>query len=94
MSRRKPARRKVQKPSVVAWNEHFTALFRLGDPFSAPETVQVRPTTKGHTFVAVFLDEKGQPWRATTRTAWTADGDRIRVLDETISATFRVGSRV
>ena len=93
MSRRKPARRKVQKPSIVAWNEHFTALFRLGNPFKAPDTVQVRQTVKGHTFVAVFEDEKGQPWRATTRTAWIDGGSRIRVLDETISATFRTGAR-
>ena len=86
---RKAMRRKVQKPSIVSWNEHFTALFRLGTAFAPPVSVQVRSTAKGHTFVAVFRDADGQAWRATTRTAWIDDGARIRVIDETISATFR-----
>ena len=93
MARRKTARRPVSKAMSMAFSDAHEKLFRLGEGWSPPATVQVRHTAKGATLVAIFRDDQDQPVRLTTRVAWVRGQDRLAVVEEGLSKTYRLGGQ-
>lgn len=93
MAQRKSVRRKPAKPKLVVWKEAFTELFKLGASWTPPSHVQVRRTQMGATFVAVFSDDDGRPFRLTTRIEIDdASGDMF-LVDQKLCVTARVRGR-
>jgi hypothetical protein len=88
MARRKSARRAVSKAFTMPWSEASPALFRLGEGWTPPETIQCRRTVKGCTVIAIFLDAEGRAVRMTTRLAWVKGEKALTIIDESMSIRF------
>ena len=95
MARKSIKRRRVQKPRTLAWSDVFANVFRLGaaEGWTPPETVQVRDTARGLSIVAQFRDEDGTPVRLMSRFAWQRCGQNLRLVDEQMSISLKVGGK-
>ncbi len=87
---RRSTRRKPQKPTMVAWKDGFAELFKLGASWPPPSHVQVRRTQLGATFVAIFQDDGGRPFRLTTRVEFDDPDGPIYLVDQKLTMTARV----
>lgn len=87
---RRTTRRKPQKPQMMAWKDSFAELFKLGAAWTPPAHVQVRRTQLGATFVAIFQDDGGRPFRLTTRIEFDDLDGPMYLVDQKLTMTARV----
>lgn len=85
--------RKPMKPKMIAWKDSFAELFKLGASWTPPSHVQVRRTVLGATFVAVFQDDDGRPFRLTARIEIDDASGAMFLVDQKLSITARVRGR-
>lgn len=90
---RKRRGRKATKPKMIVWKPAFAELFKLGASWSPPSHVQVRRTVLGATFVAIFSDDDGRPFRLTTRIEIDDATGSMFLVDQKLSITARVRGR-